>query len=502
MYYKVSRDPIHSEVFMYPLEIIASDTKAMQRLRYLSQLVGAEYVYPGATHTRFAHSLGVMHIAGMYAEHLFDSPERIRILRLAGLLHDIGHGPFSHQFDEIVYKKMGLEDGHDEYREKILLEYMPLKMYEVYERAPSSLKKAVCEDLEIVLGGYSENLVDDFREVLKRVVEIFKGESEGTIDFAIIQGPLGADRLDFVLRDSYFAGTRGFGTGSLDRLIRNSLIINKDERDYLAYNIKVIDEIYTILFGRFMMYKNVYFHKTSRAADLMIQELLELAYRPLKLKERVKNLEAFMELTDQKIINEIEIMFNQIVNEYSLDSFEFTKRDILEYKIDLQPVELDVVMAYEIIERLKNRNLWKTIIETPFFVEGIDPSVASQGFAMDILQKIRFRLERAIETCEETDKEKLSMILSNFDEIFKVDTPYKLSLVHPEEFLKSNIYIYDTWKDQILSFDEYVKNYPAYNLMSNNLIQIVRVYVTEDIREILDKYNIIPKVQTLLTTRW
>jgi hypothetical protein len=121
---------------------------------------------------------------------------------------------------------------------------------------------------------------------------------------------------------------------------------------------------------------------------------------------------------------------------------------------------------------------------------------------MDILQKIRFRLERAIDRSEEKDREKLSMILSNFDEIFKVDTPYKLSLVHPEEFLRSNIFIYDTWKNNVLAFDEYVKQYPAYNLMSNNLIQIVRVYVTEDIRELLNKYEILPKVETLLTTRW
>ncbi|ACJ75952.1 HD domain protein [Thermosipho africanus H17ap60334] len=502
MYYKVSRDPIHAEIFMYPLEIIASDTKAMQRLRYLSQLVGSEYVYPCATHTRFAHSLGVMHISGMYASHLFgDDPAKVRILRLAGLLHDIGHGPFSHQFDEVVYKNMGLEDGHDEYREKILLEYMPKAMYKVFERAPEKLKNAVLEDLNMVLGEV-DDLEDDFRKVMEKVVETYKGENEGTIEFAVIQGPLGADRMDFVLRDSYFAGTRGFGTGSLDRLVRNSMVVEKDGKKFLAYNIKVIDEIYTTLFGRFMMYKNVYFHKTSRAADLMIQDLLELCYRPLKLKERVENLETFMELTDQRIINEVEIYFNQIVEEYNISSFEDTKEKILNFEIDLQPVELDIVMAYEIVERLKNRDFWKTILETPFSVEGIDPSAASQGFAMDILQKIRLRLEKAVEISDESDREELLKILSNFDEIFKVDTPYKLSLVHPDEFLKSNIYIYDSWKEHVLSFDEYVREYPAYKLMTSNLIQIVRFYVTKDVRNLLEKYNIIPKVDTSLTTRW
>jgi hypothetical protein len=502
MYYKVSRDPIHAEIFMYPLEIIASDTKAMQRLRYLSQLVGSEYVYPCATHTRFAHSLGVMHISGMYASHLFgDDPAKVRILRLAGLLHDIGHGPFSHQFDEVVYKNMGLEDGHDEYREKILLEYMPKAMNKVFERAPEKLKNAVLEDLNMVLGEVG-NLENAFRKVMEKVVETYKGENEGTIEFAVIQGPLGADRMDFVLRDSYFAGTRGFGTGSLDRLVRNSMVVEKDGKKFLAYNIKVIDEIYTTLFGRFMMYKNVYFHKTSRAADLMIQDLLELCYRPLKLKERVENLETFMELTDQRIINEVEIYFNQIVEEYNISSFEDTKEKILNFEIDLQPVELDIVMAYEIVERLKNRDFWKTILETPFSVEGIDPSAASQGFAMDILQKIRLRLEKAVEISDESDREELLKILSNFDEIFKVDTPYKLSLVHPDEFLKSNIYIYDSWKEHVLSFDEYVREYPAYKLMTSNLIQIVRFYVTKDVRNLLEKYNIIPKVDTSLTTRW
>ncbi|QTA37335.1 HD domain-containing protein [Thermosipho ferrireducens] len=502
MYYKVARDPVYSEIFMYPLEILAADTNALQRLRYLSQLVGAEYVYPGATHTRFSHSLGTMHIAGMYAEHLYDQIEKVRILRLAGLLHDIGHGPFSHQFDDVVYKRMQLDEGHDEYRKRILLEYMPGAMEKIYNRSHKKLQKAVLEDIENTLGKCSDDIKKDFKMVMESIVEVFEGEEKGTVDFGLIQGPLGADRLDFVLRDSYYAGTRGFGTGALDRLIRNSSIYKSENKELLTYNIKVIDEIYTILFGRFMMYKNVYFHKTSRAADLMIQELLDFSYRPLNLPNRVKNLETFMELTDQRIINEIEVMFENIVREYTVDSFEITKEKILNYEIDLQAIELDVVMAYEIIQKLKSRELWKTILEAPFSVEGIDPSVASQGLAMDILQKIRLRLEKAVEIAEEEDKEELSMVLSNFDEIFRVDTPYKLTLVHPEEFLKSNIYIYDSWKNKILSFDEYVRQYPAYDFMSSNLIQIVRVYVTKDIRDLLEKYNIVPKLKTELTTRW
>lgn len=498
MYYKVSRDPIYSEIMLYPLEILAIDTKAIQRLRYLSQLAGAEYVYPGATHTRFAHSLGVMHLSGIYAEQLYDAPDKVRILRLAGLLHDIGHGPFSHQFDDVVYKKLGFNDGHDEYRLTLLRNYLPKELLKGYEEAPSKLKKAVVEDLEITLGQISENMEENFQQLIEEIIKVYEGEKFGTIDFAIVQGPLGADRLDFVLRDSYYAGTRGFGTGAIDRLIRNATIVRKDARELLAYDSKVVDEIYTILFGRFMMYKNVYFHKTSRAADMMIQELLELSYKALRLDERVMNIETFLDLTDQTVINEVIREFYEIVERYG--GGEDVKESLLKYEVDLQPLELDIVMAYEIVERLKRRNLWKVVLETPFSIEGVDPSLVSQGIASDLLQKIRLKLERAFEVADEEDKKIIMHLMNNFDEIFRIDTPYKLTIVHPEEFLKSNIYILR--KNQLMTFEEYVKLFPAYNFMKSNLIQIIRIYVTKDVREILDKYKILPETSTEITTRW
>jgi len=301
-----------------------------------------------------------------------------------------------------------------------------------------------------------------------------------------------------VLRDSYYAGTRGFGTGSIDRLIRNSRIVEKDGRAILAYDSKVVDEIYTILFGRFMMYKNVYFHKTSRAADMMIQELLDLSYKALRLDERVMNLHTFLDLTDQTIINEVIVRFNNLVEQYG--GGEEVKEALLKYEFDLQPLELDIVMAYEIVERLKSRNLWKVILETPFSIEGVDPTLVSQGIASDLLQKIRLRLERCLEVADDDDLKIIKHTLTNFDEIFRIDTPYKLTIVHPEEFLRSNIYILK--KHHIMTFEEFVRQYPAYNFMKSNLIQIIRIYVTKDVREILEKYKILPETTVDITTRW
>ncbi len=485
MRYKVSRDPIYSEIFISPLEKVIIDAKPVQRLRFLSQLVGAEMVYPGASHTRFAHSLGTMHIAGMYAEHLFpEDASKIRILRVAGLLHDIGHGPFSHQFDDVVYPMAGIEGGHDEYRDRIILELLPDHIEESFERLVDPEKKEeVLEDLKSSVGSFG-NFREGIKVFLEKVVEVFAGEESGSVEFNIVQGPLGADRIDFILRDSYSSGTRTFGTGAPDRIIRNSLVAKKNGKEVLCYRAKVMDDIYAALFGRFMMYKNVYFHKTSRAADLMIQQMLRHSYKPLKLGERVKDLEKFVELTDATIIEEIKVIYRQV-----------------EGKEEITEDEKSIIKAYEILQRLLKRDLWKVVVEMPFSIEGIDPALVSKSLASETLEKMKKRLEEVLDgEHDEGDEPLLKEVLSNFDEMFVVDTPYKLTLVHPEEFIQSHVLIYNG--EEIMDFEEYVKRYPAYRLMTNNLIQILRIYSTKDVRPILKKYNIVPKERVRMVTRW
>ncbi len=498
LYYKVSRDPIHSEIFLYPLELLAIDTRPVQRLRQLSQLVGAEWVYPGASHTRFAHSLGVMHIAGLYAERLFQEHAKRRIIRLAGLLHDVGHGPFSHQFDDVVYRRMGLQDGHDEHRERILLELMPIEMSKAYEKISEPRKKeAIRRDLQQTIG-IEDVTVESLRMLMQQVNEVFKGEEKGAAEFNVVQGPLGADRLDFLLRDSYYSGTTHFGVGAVDRIIRNSYLKTKDSKPILCYHVKVLDQIYTSLFGRFMMYKNVYFHKTSRAADLMIQEILSLVYKPLRLAERVNDLEKFLDLTDQALFAEIKLEARKIFEKYGVnDESELESSDLDEN-------EYNIVEAYKILRRLETRDLWKLIVEISFTAEGADPYVMSVGIVADTLQKIRLRLEKLVDSKEVPDEDRrmLRKLLDDFEVVFKSDTPYKLSLVHPQEFVNSNVFLYEPQTDAVISLEDYVKNYPAYKLLASNLVQIVRVYVTEDVRDLLTRYNIVPSVKLQLTTRW
>jgi HD superfamily phosphohydrolase len=104
------KDPVHGYVYITEQEKNLIDSYPVQRLRRLRQLAGSEYVYPGANHTRFEHSVGVMYLAGRVAEnpniseHL--SEDEAEMVKVAGLLHDVGHGPFSHVFEQLLDKKL------------------------------------------------------------------------------------------------------------------------------------------------------------------------------------------------------------------------------------------------------------------------------------------------------------------------------------------------------------------------------------------------------------
>lgn len=478
MYHKVSRDPLYSEIFLYPLEILTVDTPVVQRLRMLSQLAGAQMSYPSATHTRFSHSLGVMHVSGMYASHLFgENSSQFRLCRLAGLLHDIGHGPFSHQFDDVVYSSLGYKEGHDQFRERLLLEKLPECMKKKFDSSPKRFKEHVMKDVEQTFGKVPKY---PFKELMKRVNKIFIGEKIGDPTFNIVQGPLGADRMDFVLRDAYFSGVKHYGTVPLNRIIRNSSISKKNERDVLAYNVKVVDDIYTVLFGRFMMYKNVYFHKTSRAADMMIQELLRNATKVLDFKKSLGDLNMFLQLTDNYVIERMEMLYQ--------NSEKKTK---------------ELERSHEIIQRLKNRELWKLVIEIPFSATGIDPTTISKSLGEETLNNIKMRLKKLVESgnVNEHDHERMEELLREFNNLFVIDTPYKLTLVHPDEFLSNRVYIRGE-SGKVMTFEEFEHEYPTYKLMSGNMLQLVRIYAKKDIRDLISRYRLIQKDEIKTTTRW
>ena len=260
-------DPIHDFVRVYDNELKIIDTPIFQRLRRIRQLSGAHLIYPGAQHTRFEHSLGVMHIASMAGQALAEkgvvSFDDIQNLRLAGLLHDIGHGPFSHLFEEIFEEKRKI--SHEDLGRDIIL-------------------KTEIGDI-ISKNGFDKKLV----------TKLAFGDSKLQFMNEIISGALSADMMDYLLRDGYFTGAEH---AKIDHhRLTHSLDVYKNK---LALDKSSLVNFETMMISRYQMFKAVYFHKTVRAGEVMLLEAMDLAEDELGLSSM--NLDEYLQLSDDVIL--------------------------------------------------------------------------------------------------------------------------------------------------------------------------------------------------------
>ena len=260
-------DPIHDFVRVYDNELKIIDTPIFQRLRRIRQLSGAHLIYPGAQHTRFEHSLGVMHIASMAGQVLAEkgvvSSDDIQNLRLAGLLHDIGHGPFSHLFEEIFEEKRKI--SHEDLGRDIIL-------------------KTEIGDI-ISKNGFDKKLI----------TKLAFGDSKLQFMNEIISGVLSADIMDYLLRDGYFTGAEH---AKIDHhRLTHSLDVYKNK---LALDKSSLVNFETMMISRYQMFKAVYFHKTVRAGEVMLLEAMDLAEGELGLSSM--NLDEYLQLSDDVIL--------------------------------------------------------------------------------------------------------------------------------------------------------------------------------------------------------
>ena len=263
-------DPIHDFVRVNQNELEIIDTPIFQRLRRIKQLSGAHLIYPGAQHTRFEHSLGVMHIASMACQTLLEKSiiplDQIQNLRFAGLLHDVGHGPFSHLFEEILQKN-----------QKISHEYIGREI----------IQKTEIGDL-ISRNGFNK----------KSIADIAFGYSKHQFVNEIISGVLSADIMDYLLRDGYFTGAEH---AKIDhKRLTYSLDVYKNK---LALDKSALVNFETMLISRYQMFKAVYFHKTVRAGEVMLLEAMRLAEDELGLSSL--DIDDFLKLTDESVITKL-----------------------------------------------------------------------------------------------------------------------------------------------------------------------------------------------------
>lgn len=227
MSFEVVRDPLWNNIRLEPEALAIIDTPAFQRLRYVRQLGHAFLVYPGATHTRFEHALGTYHLAGRVTQD--------RDIRLAALLHDIGHYPFSHALEEA-----GLPQ-HEVLAAKHL------------RTGPLA---AVLEQLGVSVD---------------RLLQLIQGSSTSPLA-GLVAGSLDVDKLDYLSRDATMCGVP-YGVIDVDRLLTSLTVTPQG----VALHAKGLAALESLLFAKYQMYRNVYWHHAVRSATAMFKRLVRRA---------------------------------------------------------------------------------------------------------------------------------------------------------------------------------------------------------------------------------
>jgi len=267
MKYKTIHDPIHGSIKMEGFLLALLETPEVQKLHGIHQLGLAYLVFPGAHHTRLEHSLGVCHFAKRMSEELNLPKEERLTVQAAGLLHDLGHGPYSHTLEHVLHMKLGID--HMELTKDIItgkhdsikdLKEGRERIHEILENAGLDPKKVA----SLVTG-------DDGKDN-ENNIELFSKEKRDEKKYLaqIIHSPIDADQIDYLLRDSHYTGVAA-GTIDNHRLLQTLALHNGE----LVITKGGINALEGMLVARALMYSTVYFHKTVRIAEGMLARAVE-----------------------------------------------------------------------------------------------------------------------------------------------------------------------------------------------------------------------------------
>ncbi len=297
-------DPVHGYIsFTTPrgpgekTEKDLIDAPWMQRLRQIYQLQSARWVYPSAEHSRFQHSLGAMHLAGRFARHLYPSLKAAldcpsehyieELLRVAALLHDVGHGPFGHFFDDNYLEQYVLT--HEKLGQRIIRTQLG-DIIRAIRRSPTG---------EFHRG---ERLNPDQIAFLIGKGAVSPGKQPRWLQFLqpMLSGIYTVDNLDYVLRDAYMCGV-AVGAVDIDRLMYYTFFSDKG----LTLHKSGLTALNMFLNARLYMYTNVYYHRTTRAIDEHLKELFKETMAALFPYNPAENLAEYLELTDWSLLEAV-----------------------------------------------------------------------------------------------------------------------------------------------------------------------------------------------------
>ncbi|MCD6428884.1 MAG: HD domain-containing protein [Desulfurococcales archaeon] len=247
-------DELHGYIPLNEVELKIVDTPTFQRLRRIKQLAQAWYVYPGAVHTRFSHSLGVMYLMGIIASKLSQEgiipKDDVQLLKLAALLHDIGHTPFSHGVEHYFIRKFRLK--HEE------------------------LSRWVIEE-----DPYITEILRSYGYEPREVAAIVAGLHKETVYNELLSSDLDVDRLDYLLRDALHTGV-AYGLIDLDRIVQT---VTVDNNGYIAVPKKAVQAVENFYIARLHMYRTVYYHKTITSYQLLIALIYEKISESTELRD-------------------------------------------------------------------------------------------------------------------------------------------------------------------------------------------------------------------------
>ncbi len=275
------RDPIHGSIQLNDGEVAVIESVEFQRLRQIKQLGFSEFSFPGATHNRFLHSIGVSHVAGQIFDSIFRAypfskpsvKNRLRqSMKLAALLHDIGHGPLSHTTEQVmptlsklnikIYAEQKVDQtrqaNHEDYTIKFVTDSTVSQIIETHfpEITAKYVACLIEKNLECDESFFTDGVVN-FRPILSQIVS----------------SELDADRMDYLERDSYFCGIN-YGKIDKDWLQQNLTLHIVKNKAYLALNRRALYAFDDFLISRHHMHLMVYFHHKSIVYEEMLNRYL------------------------------------------------------------------------------------------------------------------------------------------------------------------------------------------------------------------------------------
>jgi len=271
--HKVVHDAVHGSIELEGVALALLEVPELQRLNSIHQLGLAYLVYPGANHTRFEHSLGVFSVARKICTSLRMDEDEALLVECAGLLHDVGHLPFSHTFEFVLHDQFGIDHAEVSRRlirgEESALSEQDKKILGKYQTIPEALEKNSIDPKAVA--GLLEGTAPS--STGQRTLHRVKGQAHfnGKRYLAqLVNGPVDADQLDYLKRDAHYTGV-AYGVIDLDRLLATLEIFNGD----LVIDRRGLSAIEGMLVARALMFSSVYFHKTVRISELMLAKAVE-----------------------------------------------------------------------------------------------------------------------------------------------------------------------------------------------------------------------------------